>query len=876
MDKKPRILSFTGKLLTRFCQPVIVEGILGDLEEAYYENKEQKGAFRTNVIHLFQVIGFLRPRFKKRSKHSNIEAMLKNYITSTIRNLKRHQFYAFINIFGLVVGMTAGFLILQYVYFELTYDNFFENKENIYRVRTNRYNAGELATEWASGCAGVGRHLNEDFPEVEDFVIMHSSGAEISHEEKYFELTHPYYASGNFFEFFSIPLLRGVDSLVLKDPWTVVLSESLATKIFGEENPVGKRIKQNDATDFTVTGVFQDLPERSHMKFDLLYSFESYVLFTSPEARTAWQWDGFLNYISLYPGTDPEVFSEKFPDWIIEREGEELEQYNAGMEFILQPLEKIHLISNYIGEIKTTGNEKTTYFLLIIGMFVLFIAWINYINLTTARALNRAKEVGVRKVLGSHRGQLIFQFMFESFVLNLMAFFIATLLTILIFPSFNGFVGRNVAYTWPDASIFWWGLAGLFIVGFFLSGFYPAFVLSQFKPITVLKGKFSGSAGGNALRKGLVTFQFLASVILITGTYVVYKQMNYMQSQNLGVNINQKMIVRTPNFASDSISNIKDAYFKNILKNNASVKNQATSSEVPGRKAGWNAGGIRLINQTEAESNQYRVIACDDQYIDFYGIELLEGRSFDRSFGAEQENVLFNEAATKVMGFADASEAINKKIYFWGDTFNIVGVVQNYRQESPKKAYDPLIFRYFESPGGFYSLDINTTNMQNSVEEIQASWEQAFGSKIFDFFFLDDYYNEQYKSEVQFGSIFGLFAILAILVACLGLFGLASYITSLRSKEVGVRKVLGASINQLLRLLTWDFIKLVIISIFISAPLSWWVMSSWLQDFESRISLSIDAFLIPAVLITLIAILTVSWHTLRTAKLNPAETLHDE
>ncbi len=876
MDNKPKILSITGDLLERFCKPSIIEGILGDLEESYFENRKQKGSLRTIIIHLFQVLGFLRPRFKKRSKHSNIEAMLKNYITSTTRNLRKHKFYAFINIFGLVVGMTAGFMILQYVYYELSYDNFFENKENIYRVQTNRYNNGELATQWAAGCAGVGNHLKEDFPEVEDFVIMHSSGAQISFEEDYFQLTHPYYASANFFEFFSVPLLQGVDSLVLKDPWTVVLSKSLAKKIFGDENPVGKRIKQNDATDFTVTGVFEDLPERSHMKFDLLYSFESYVLFTSPEARTAWQWDGFLNYISLHPGTDPEDFSQKFPDWIIEREGEELEQYNAGMDFVLQPLEKIHLISNYIAEIKTTGNEKTTYFLLIIGLFVLFIAWINYINLTTARALNRAKEVGIRKVLGSYRAQLVFQFMFESFVLNLLSFLIATILVLLVFPSFNDFVGRSALYSWPDSPVFWIGLASLFIAGFFLSGFYPAFVLSRFRPITVLKGKFSGSTGGNTLRKGLVTFQFLASVILITGTYVVYKQMNYMQSQDLGVDINQKMIIHTPNFSSDSVSNIKDAYFKNILDGNPSVLNYALSTEIPGRKAGWNAGGIRLINETEAESKQYRIIGCDDQFMEFYGIEMLEGRGFDRTFGAEEENVLFNEAAIDAIGFADPSEAINKKIFFWGDTFNIVGVVKNYRQESPKKAFDPLIFRYFESPGGFYSIDINSSNMRNSVDEIQANWEQAFGNKIFDFFFLDSFYNDQYKSEVQFGSIFGLFSILAILVACLGLFGLASYITNLRSKEVGVRKVLGATLNQLLRLLTWDFIKLVFLSIVVAIPLSWWFLSSWLDDFDNRISLGIDSFLIPAIFTLLIALATVSWHTLRTARLNPAETLHDE
>jgi len=875
MDKKPRILRITSRTLERFCKPAILEGILGDLKESYFENKTQKGLLRSTLIHLFQVIGFLRPRFKKRSKHSNIEAMLKNYIIATIRNLSKHKFYASVNIFGLAVGMAAGFMILQYVYQELTYDQFIVNKENIYRVQTNRYNQGTLSTQWAAGAAGAGYFLERDFPEVESFVNLTSSRAQISYDNEYFELTHPYYAGENFFEFFSIPLIRGVDSTALKGPMNVTLSESLAQKIFGDEDPIGKIIRQNDATDFKVTGVFADFPERSHMKFDLLYSFDSYVFFTDEDSRTEWNWDGFLNYVKLHKATDIEALYTKFDPWMTELRGEE-DQANFRMELILQPLTKIHLISNYRGEIKPTGDEKTTYFLLIIGLFVLFIAWINYINLTTARALSRAKEVGIRKVLGSHRAQLIGQFLFESFFLNLVSFGIATLFVILIFPTFNEFVGRSLSYSWPDAPVFWLGLAGVFIFGLIVSGFYPAFVLSNFKPITVLKGKFASSASGNNLRRGLVTFQFLASVILITGTFVVYKQMNFLQSQDLGVSIDQTMIIRTPVYASDSVMALKDEVFKNLMHSDPMIEGFTASSAVPGRTPYWNAGGIRLLTQDETESNQYRVLGSNANFVDFYDLEIVTGRSFDESFGSEEGNVLFNEAAIKQIGFEQAQEAINQKIFFWGDTFNIVGVVKNYRQESPKQAYDPLIFRYFPSTTGFYSVKVSTNNMRESVDRMQTNWEAAFGNKIFDFFFLDDYYNEQYKAEIQFGSIFGLFAILAILVACLGLFGLASYITSLRSKEVGVRKVLGASLNQLLRLLTWDFVKLVVISIIIAAPLSWWLMKNWLEDFENRIQLGVGVFLIPAFIIMLIAVLTVAFHTLKTARLNPAETLHDE
>lgn len=875
MHKKPKLLSNTSYLLERFCKPSIVEGIIGDLEEAFVENKERKGPFQAKVIHLFQVIGFLRPRFRKRSKHSNFEAMIRNYLVATLRNLSKHKFYATINIFGLAVGMAAGFMILQYVYHELTYESFIPNKENIYRVQTNRYNQGELSTQWAAGAAGAGNLMNRDFPEIIDYVNLTASRAQISYDQKYFELTHPYYAGANFFEFFSIPLVQGVDSTALKDPMTVVLSETLAAKIFGNENPVGKIIAMNDATDFKVTGVFPDFPERSHMKFDLLYSFESFVSFTSENSRTAWDWDGFLNYVKIHPDVDPASLYDKFDPWLTELRGEE-NQANFRMEFIFQPLTKIHLTSNYRMEIKPTGDEKTTYFLLAIGLFVLFIAWINYINLTTARALSRAKEVGIRKVMGSHRSQLITQFLFESFFLNLVSFALAALVVFLVFPSFNSFVGKGLAYTWPDAPEFWLGLGGVFILGLILSGFYPAFVLSNFKPIAVLKGKFASSSSGNNLRRGLVTFQFLASVVLITGTFVVYKQMNYLQSQDLGVSIEQTMVIKTPVYSSDSVMSIKDAVFRNLMKSDASIVDFTASSAVPGRTPNWNAGGIRLLTQDESESNQYRILGGNANFANFYDLEIVEGRGFDETFGAEQENVLFNEAAIHQIGFSDPREALNKKINFWGDTFNIVGVVKNYRQESPKQAYDPLIFRYFPSTTGFYSIKVNSTNLREAVDNIQSHWEEAFGNKIFDFFFLDDYYNEQYQAEMKFGSIFGLFAVLAILVACLGLFGLASYITSLRSKEVGVRKVLGASIQQLLRLLTWDFIKLVAISIVIAAPLSWWLMKNWLTGFENRIQLGVSVFLVPAIAIIIIAVSTVAFHTFKTARLNPADTLHDE
>ncbi len=802
--------------------------------------------------------------------------MIRNHLRIAVRNLRKHSLHSFLTIFGLAIGIAAGYLILQYVYFELTYDSHFHNKENIYRVQLNRYNDGELSTQWAAGCAGAGLALMEEFPEVTDFVNLTRSSAELKYGEDYFRPEYAYYAGKNFFEVFSVPLLDGVDTLVLADPYSVVLSKSYADKIFGTKNPIGQQLIQNDDTRFNVTGIFEDLPERSHMKFDLLYSFEAYVNFTSEESRTAWQWDGFLNYVVLRKGTNPEVLAKKFPAFIERRQGEELKRYNAGMEFILQPLTKIHLISNYRGEIKPTGDERATYFLLIIGLFVLFIAWINYINLTTAQSLRRAREVGIRKVLGSLRSQLVRQFLLESAIANLLGLTVALGIILLSLPAFNQFVGRNFTYSWPDSMLFWVSILIVLLSGILLSGFYPAMVLSGFKPIVVLKGKFASSSKGNFLRKSLVTVQFLASIFLITGTYVVYRQLHYLQSQDLGITIDQTLAVKSPVYSSDSVLSTKFDIFRNLLENERIVTELASSTAVPGRTPPWNAGGIRLLSQGEDESHQYRVLGCDDLFMDFYGIKLLAGRYFDRDRGTENEHLIFNEAAVRRMGFHRIEDILDQKIYFWGDTFSVVGVVANYRQESPKQAYDALIFRYFENPSGLYSMQVQAPNMSLALNRIESHWKRAFQNKPFEYFFLDDYYNEQYKSEIQFGTIFGLFALLAIFVACLGLFGMASYITQLRSKEVSVRKVLGASVTGLWSMLTIDFLKWIGLAIIVAAPLNFWVLNGWLDNFSNRISLGATTFLIPAILLILIAGSTVSFFTIRTARQNPAEILQDE
>ena len=800
--------------------------------------------------------------------------MLKNNLMIAWRSLLKNKVYSTINILGLAVGMAAFLLISLYVRHELDYDTFHENKENIYRVQQNRYNKGELTTQWAAGCAGIGPDLKANFPEVETFVKMHSSSAVVRYGDNLFKEEHTYYSTTSFFEVFSVKLIEGIDSLVLKEPYTMAMSQSMAKKYFGEENPMGKSLRHNGVRDYIITGIYEDIPAQSHMQADMLYSFETYVDLTNDGARTAWGWDGFYTYITLTPGTNPEDLEAKLPKWIDEYQGEDLAQYDSDIEFNLQPIQSIHLYSDYMMEFKANGNGKATYFLLIISIFIILIAWVNYINLSTAKSMERAKEVGIRKVMGSMRQQLARQFMVESYLLNFIALFTGFLLVIFFIPYFKNISGVALSLSFTD-SYLWLTALVLLIVGGTLSGIYPALVLSGFRPAAVLKGKLAGSSSGAALRKGLVIFQFIASLVLMVGTMTVFEQLRFMQSEDLGINIDQTLVLTGPNI-TDSLYDDKFNTFKQTLSSYPRIFSIASSTSVPGNQPGWNAGGIRLIEETDAESNQYRVIGFDGDFIDAYGLEMVVGRKFDLERSNEEYKVMFNESAVKLLGFATAEEVLNRDLFFWGDTFQIIGVLKDYHQESIKKSFEPLVFRYMPNAGNFYSLKVQSDHIPETIELIREEWQASFPGNPFDYFFLDDHYNKQYKADMQFGKVFSLFASLAIFIACLGLFGLASYMTMQRTKEIGVRKVLGASVSSILILLSKDFSRFIFIAIAIAIPISWYLIHNWLLDFANKISISWWLFAVPAAGLIIIALATISFQSVRSALTNPVDSLRDE
>jgi putative ABC transport system permease protein len=804
--------------------------------------------------------------------------MIKNYFTITWRNITKHKAYAAINILGLAIGTAACLLILQYVAFELSYENFHTNKERIFRIKQNRYEKGQLSTEWAAGAFAAGNSFKDAIPEIEDYVKMINIGEEVTKRDNQpLKIGKTFFASSSFFNIFSYPLLEGDPKTVLTEPYTAVISETTANKLFGNTTVIGKALDLDRDGTYKITGVFKDMPPNTQLKPDILLSYSTFLKRSGDNGpETAWFWDGCLTYVLLRKDANPGRVEAKFPAIVNKLAGADFKKYNVSATYLLQPLTDIHLYSHFMSEPEANGDGKTVYLLLVTAFFIVVIAWVNYVNLATARAINRAKEVGVRKAIGSRRGQLIAQFLFESTLLNGLALILALVLMIMAIPAFNQLSGLQLSFSLLSKSNFWIALISLFVTGVFFSGLYPAFILSGFKPVQVLKGKMVATGKGSFLRKSLVVFQFSASLFLLIGILTVYRQIQFMRSQTLGVDIDQTLVVSPPMIRNDSTFLSQKNAFKSGLLSHSFIQGVAVSTVVPGEAVRWNAGGIRLVGADESTGKQYRVIGVDYDYIKVYGLKLLAGRSFSKDFGADPHAVIFNRMGITQLGFNKPEEAIGKKISFWGEEYTIAGVTENFHQQSLREAYEPLILRLIPDVPGYSAIKISSGQPGQIINEVKAEWDKFFPGNTFDYFFLDEHFNEQYKVDQRFGQVFGLFTALAIIVACLGLFGLASYTTLQRTKEIGIRKVLGASAGGILKLLYREFILLLLIAFVLGTPLAWYATHQWLQGYAFRIDMHWAYFVIPFFCIVVIALLAVSFQSLKAALANPVKSLRTE
>ena len=805
--------------------------------------------------------------------------MIKNYLKIAFRNILRQKGYSGINIIGLAIGIAACLLILQYVSFELSYENFHNNKDRIYRVQQDRFDNGKLSTQWAGGAYAIGNSFKEAIPEIEDYVKVVPRDVVITEvNNQPVKINKVFYATNSFFHVFTYPLLAGDKTKALTEPFTAAISETTARMLYGNTDAVGKNLRLNRRRDYTITAVFKDAPVKTQLRPDILLSYPSFVKLNAPDnnPETAWLWDGCLTYVLLRKGADPDVVEKKFLPVVEKFTATDLKRFNAAVTYYLEPLTNIHLYSHYIGEPAPNGDGKTTYLLLAIAFFIAVIAWVNYINLATARAVSRAKEVGIRKTVGSQRKQLIFQFLSESALLNTFALVLALVLVIVAIPGFNKLSGQNLSFSLFSTANFWLGLIGLFLIGVFFSGLYPAFVLSGFKPIDVLKGKMTATTKGSLLRKGLVVFQFTASLFLLIGTLAVYQQIQYMRKQSLGITIDQTLVVRPPMVVTDSTYTQNMSAFKETLNQQTGIKGVTISTSIPGQAVDWNAGGIKLVGTDEATQKQYRVIGVDHDYMNQYGIKLVAGRYFSKDFGTDDSAVIFNKKGFEQLGLNKPEDAVGKRIDFWGSRYTIVGVAENFHQQSLRESFEPLIFRLIPGIRGYLSIKVPAANASETITLVKSNWNKFFPGNTFEYFFLDDHFDQQYKADQRFGQVFGLFTLLAILVACLGLFGLASFTTIQRTKEIGIRKVLGASVLRILKLLYQEFALLLVIAFVIAVPLAWLTIVNWLQGYAFRIDIHWSYFLIPFIAILVVALLTVSFQSIKAAIANPVKSLRTE
>lgn len=792
--------------------------------------------------------------------------MLKNYFKIAFRNLWRHRIFSFINIMGLTVGMTACLLIFLYVRFELSYDNFHPKAGRIYRMVADLKTPSE--TVYPSGPAwAVGPHLQFDLPEVEAFTRVNYDNLLVRKGDIKFNEDGAIWADSAFFSIFNFPLVKGDARTALTQPFSLVLSETAAKKYFGREDPMGKTLLiTGEGKPAIVTGVMKDMPENTLIKSELVLSMSTITQVFAKGMDDEWGNYGALTYLLLKPGSNARALQKKFPAFLDKWNGTEMKKMQMFPTLLLEPLKDVYLRSTRDG---SKGNMMNVYVFSIIAIFILVIACINFINLTTARAAERAKEVGIRKVAGAVRGQLARQFIGESVIICLIAFLLTLGLSSLLLSSFNQLAGKIISTgIFSNIGLLFLLLGIALLIGL-LAGIYPAFILSSFKPIMVLKGRFATGAKGSVLRKGLVITQFAISTALIIGTIIVYTQMKFMRSRDLGFKKDQVLVV-------DTNGDDKRETFQKLVANLPNVKASTLSGSVPG---GGHQGAYSEVENAKGDMQiaNLDLYFVDFDYIPFYDIKMAAGRSFNRAFKTDSNDaMILNEAAVKMLGYHSPQDAIGKRFSQWGHKGQIIGVIKDFHYHSLQSPIKPLTMRMEWPRFRLLSVKLAPADTRATIAAIEKEFKTVIPNRPFTYYFMDEFFDRQYRSEERFGRLFLNFAVLAIFISCLGLLGLASYSTMQRTREIGIRKVMGASVSNIINLLSKEFLKLVIISFFIAAPVAWYLMNRWLLDFAYRTTISWWIFAGAGILAVLIAVITISAQAIRAAMANPVKSLRTE
>jgi len=785
--------------------------------------------------------------------------MFKNYLKITWRNLVRQKANSFINITGLAIGMTCSMLILMWVQHELSYDAFHENADDIYRVVENQYYAGGQVFPVAVTPSPLAPALKTQFPEIIRSTRFNFNSLTIKKDDKIFT-EGVAFADPDILEIFTMPFVKGNAATALSEPHSIVLTEEAAAKYFGANEPMGQILRINDRDDFLVTGVIKNIPDNAHLKYDLLAPF--IYLQELGSSMESWRSNWCYTYVLLQKNMPPQAVDKKIIDLIKRNHAK------STTEIYLQPLTEIHLYSSgkYAADIGGHGDIQYVRMFSVIALFVLLIACINFMNLATARSEKRAKEVGLRKVVGAQRHQLINQFFSEAIILSLLAFIAALALTETLLPIFNDLSGKTLSLGRLESSL----ILGFFAIALLCgitSGSYPAFYLSSFTPIKTLKSHRSASAGGSLFRKMLVVFQFALSVIMIIGTLVVSQQMNYIRNKNLGLEKENLGYF----WMAGEVRGKHEVAKQELLKN-PNIVSISCMSQLPTYVAS-SSSGWRWEGKDPADEVLMHFLSVDEDYVKTFKMEMAAGRFFSRAFSADSQAVVINETALATMGL---QAPIGKQLALGADEFTIIGVVKDFHFKPIQTKIEPLVMMMEPEQYFAMMMRMRPENITATVEFIERTHKQFNADTPFYFNFLDQDYDNLYRTEQRVGKLSSYAALIAILIASLGLYGLASYMAEQRTKEIGIRKVLGASVPALFLLLSKNFVMLAGIANLIAWPVAYFVMSGWLQNYAYRISLHAAIFFAAAVLAMVIVLVTVSYQAIKAALANPVEALRYE
>lgn len=877
-------LNYRG-IIANEIQDELIDHVCSAVEEKMKEGKKFLDAYN-EVLQSFGKTAGLRETQRKtiQSENSKARIMLKNYLTIAFRNLRKQSFYTAINILGLAIGITSCLIIVLFVKDELSYDRYHKDVDQIFRVDCEiKFGSNHLRLAVAP--APLADAFRNEFPEVESIARFWNNGSMlIKRTDQNIKESEIIFADSSVFNVFTIPFLKGNPALALRDPYTMVISQKAAEKYFPGEDPIGQTLIVENKDNYKITGVYENMPVNSHIYFDIMLALVSTDYNRDPQ----WLSNNFSTYVKLKPHTDYKALEAKFPQMVDKYAGPQaklalgdeftMDKFRASgnkLEWTLRPLTDIHLHSDMTAELGVNSDITYVYLFGAIALFILSIACINFMNLSTARSANRAKEVGVRKVMGSLRSHLVRQFLTESILLSIFSFMVALVIAWLVLPAFNGLSGKELFLPFTDRSF--WGillLAAVFIG--LLAGLYPSFFLSAFKPVNVLKGKVAQGMKSGMVRSALVVFQFSISIILIIGTIAVNRQLGFIQNKKIGFNKDQIIVIKDAYGVGDQLQSFKDE----VLKDNRIISGSISGFlPVSGTSRNDNTHWPEGVQPTPENMVSIQCWRIDYDYIKTLGMHIKTGRDFSKEFPSDSNAVILNEAAAKLFGFTN--DPLGKKISTFGNdpkeikSRSVIGIVEDFHFESLKQNISPLAF-FLDKSNDLISFRFEARNTQDVIGSIENTWKKLAPGMPFSYSFLNEDFGKMYSAEQRLGKIFVVFAALAIIIACLGLFALTSFTAEQRTKEIGIRKVLGASVNSIVVLLSKEFGKLIIISFVLAAPVAWFGIDWWLKSYTYKTEVGAFVYILAGASSFLIAWLTMGYQSIKAAMSNPVNSLRSE